>query len=607
MNTNRDASSYTARLAARAVLQDRIARDEAIKLGAISVSKAVTYDYSVLVPANKVQAFEPIAPWLYTSQPETNEPEEPQQEIYGYPANAPQTDKSLPSLTYTYEEGTYKITASSQLNTAHALVHLFNDNINDLWACFTNEYRTTKYDGLDYSGCWIRVELPFAIIATGVRLSARQGNYVDQRPKDFRVYGTNDDIGEESWTLLYNSSGVNWPYSGGATADQTKEFSFSTNNAAYKNFLIVMNSNYYSESTLADKDIHILQFISLTEYKILGYPAPAPAIIESDANLGAPTIVYALPDDSAAYIYFNPPSTGTPINYMYSINNGTTYTAISPTSISSPIKITNLVNGTAYQIKLKALSVIGEGTESQAISATPVSASSALPWLYFDPANTTSYSGTGNSVVNIGSYNSSILTGTKAAAVSYINGTGLSRKVFDFNGANGSVISFPQFDFGTAITVCAWIHPRDKANINGLLANAPANVNPSGFKFQWNWWNNGSRAISFQAGNGITGNDDYSPAATIQYNEWQHIAYVFDQANRKILFFWNGIPTTMGSDAIPVENIGMNQAFNIGGYIGGSYTMNAQLGYIKVFDSLLSASDVYTEYNASKNTFLPPS
>jgi hypothetical protein len=371
-----------------------------------------------------------------------------------------------------------------------------------------------------------------------------------------------------------------------------------------------MHNNYYEESSVANKEIHILQYISLAEYKIMGYPAPA---ISVDSGLAAPSLVYALPDDSAAYIYFNGPSTRTHTNYMYSIDNGVTYTIRSPAAITSPIKISNLVNGSTYQIKLKAISAIGEGTESTSLSVIPSASSNPSPWLYFDPANPSSYSGAGSIFVNnVGSYGA--LTGTKVAAVTYVDGIGLSsRKVFDFNGAPGSVISFSNpFNFGTTISVCAWIYPRARQSdtINGLLTNAGANVITNGFKFQWNWWNSGlnqpgSRNIGFQAGNGQVGggDDDSSPAGIIQHNEWQHVSYVFDQANRKILFFWNGVPTIMGSDAIPVANIGMNQSFNIGGYVGGSYTMNAQLGYIKVFNTLLSASDVYAEFNSSKSTF----
>ena len=221
----------------------------------------------------------------------------------------------------------------------------------------------------------------------------------------------------------------------------------------------------------------------------------------------------------------------------------------------------------------------------------------------FDPNNATSYSGTGTNVVSIGTNNT--LTGTKGNSVLYQDDVTISRKIFNFTGANGvaNVITFPQFNFGTQISATAWIYPRSKNDINGLLANTTANVAPSGFKFQWNWWQNNSRTIGMQAGNGTAGADNFTITNTINYNEWQHIGYVFDQVNRRIIFFKNGIPVDMMSSIEPVANIGTNQPFNIGGYIGGSYTMNANLGYIKVFNTLLNASQILDDYNNTKAQF----
>jgi hypothetical protein len=106
-----------------------------------------------------------------------------------------------------------------------------------------------------------------------------------------------------------------------------------------------------------------------------------------------------------------------------------------------------------------------------------------------------------------------------------------------------------------------------------------------------------------QAGNGTAGADNYSVKDVINYDEWQHVGYVFDQANRRVIFFKNGAPVDMLSSIEPVANIGTNQAFNIGGYIGGSYTMNAQLGYIKVFNTLLNAAQIMDDYNNTKAQF----
>ena len=313
---------------------------------------------------------------------------------------------------------------------------------------------------------------------------------------------------------------------------------------------------------------------------------------------GTPILQYVLPDDGALYVYFTAGSGGAPTNYEYS-TDGEEYFAFSPASTTSPQRISPLSNGTSYTIRVRALNDVGTSADSNTLTGTPVAGSSATAWLYFDPSDSSSYSGSGNTVNNIGSYGA--LSGTKAAAVTY--NSGIAGGVFDFNGANGSIISFGSFDFGTTITVAAWVYPRSKSDINGLLTNAGANVPTNGFKFQWNWWLGNPRAISFQAGNGLAGGDESSAQNIIIYDTWQHFAYVFDKTNQKVVFFLNGVPVTMTTDVTTVANINTNAAFNIGGYIGGFYTMNAQLGYLKVYNTLLDATQVYADYNASKSRF----
>lgn len=58
-------------------------------------------------------------------------------------------------------------------------------------------------------------------------------------------------------------------------------------------------------------------------------------------------------------------------NYEYSLNGGSTWTALSPASTSSPIVVTGLANGTSYQVSLRAVNSLGAGTSSTPVSVTP--------------------------------------------------------------------------------------------------------------------------------------------------------------------------------------------------------------------------------------------
>jgi hypothetical protein len=90
---------------------------------------------------------------------------------------------------------------------------------------------------------------------------------------------------------------------------------------------------------------------------------------------GAPTITSITPSNGQLAVNFNAPSSNggsTITNYKYSKDNGTTFTAVSPSQTSSPIYITGLTNGITYDIVIRAVNVIGDGTSSMTMQGSPI-------------------------------------------------------------------------------------------------------------------------------------------------------------------------------------------------------------------------------------------
>ena len=95
---------------------------------------------------------------------------------------------------------------------------------------------------------------------------------------------------------------------------------------------------------------------------------------------GAPTGLVATPGNASASIAFNAPASdgGASVsNYRYatSTNGGGTWsawTALSPADVASPVTVPGLVNGTAYLVKLRAVTATGDGAASAAVAVTPV-------------------------------------------------------------------------------------------------------------------------------------------------------------------------------------------------------------------------------------------
>ena len=97
-----------------------------------------------------------------------------------------------------------------------------------------------------------------------------------------------------------------------------------------------------------------------------------------------PTITTIIPGYTILTVAFNPPSYdgGAPIlRYEYSTDNGLTFLALTPDSLTSPIIITMLsdgsnaplVNDTQYSIRLRAVNRIGAGINSLRVFGTPSS------------------------------------------------------------------------------------------------------------------------------------------------------------------------------------------------------------------------------------------
>ncbi len=109
----------------------------------------------------------------------------------------------------------------------------------------------------------------------------------------------------------------------------------------------------------------------------------------------APRDLVARPGDAEATITFTPgPSGGSPVtNYEFTLNGGSTWAAFAPAITGSPARITGLVNGTTYQVRLRAVNASGEGAASSTVSVTPRS----VPGV---PTNLVAQAGKGQAVIS---------------------------------------------------------------------------------------------------------------------------------------------------------------------------------------------------------------
>jgi hypothetical protein len=171
----------------------------------------------------------------------------------------------------------------------------------------------------------------------------------------------------------------------------------------------------------------------------------------TNAWLGPPTSLGVTVGTSQAAIAFTEgakSSVLTIINYQYSTNGGTTYTAFSPAQTVSPLVITGLIDGTTYTFKLKAVALSGYivSAGSGAASATNVGIKTDVPIANLDVNGTMRVVGTALvptlAAATVNSVATSVWSSTSVVATHY-NVPFAVPRVVRVTGAAGGIYHVP--------------------------------------------------------------------------------------------------------------------------------------------------------------------
>ena len=210
--------------------------------------------------------------------------------------------------------------------------------------------------------------------------------------------------------------------------------------------------------------------------------------------------------------------------------------------------------------------------------------------LYYNPAMTESYSGSGNTVNDISGNG---LNGT-------LSNVTTTATAFTFNGSN-SQVSIPDnaiLEPGTGNwTIEVWFKP---TVINGTLLgkynNGGQTANIS-YALRM-----GSNIIRADFSNGSTGlsSDNY----TLTPNNWVQMVYVWNKTNNALYTYSNGV--LKQTKTITISGI-LNSSTNLflGSYNGGEYAQyfNGQIGVVRMYNKPLTDSEVLNNFNTTKGNY----
>ncbi|CAN2191079.1 Fibronectin type III [Candidatus Nanopelagicaceae bacterium] len=154
-------------------------------------------------------------------------------------------------------------------------------------------------------------------------------------------------------------------------------------------------------STTLDLNSGAIADLATNALSPLTFTAPTLTSVLVAQTPAAPTITSITPSNGALSVAFTAgASNGSSItNYQYSTDNGSNWTTRSPVATTSPISISGLTNGTAYNVRIRAVNGAGNGDSSTAVSATPsavvITGDATLTTTYGSAASTTTYTSTG--------------------------------------------------------------------------------------------------------------------------------------------------------------------------------------------------------------------
>jgi type II secretory pathway pseudopilin PulG len=210
--------------------------------------------------------------------------------------------------------------------------------------------------------------------------------------------------------------------------------------------------------------------------------------------------------------------------------------------------------------------------------------------LYYNPAMTESYSGTGTTVNDISGNG---MNGT-------LSNVTTSATAFTFNGSN-SQVSIPDnavLEPGTGNwTIEVWFKP---TVVSGTLLGKYNNGgNTANISYALRMGANNIRADFSNGSTGFT-SDNY----TLTPNNWVQMVYVWNKTNNVLYTYSNGV--IKQTKTITISGI-LNSITNLflGSYNGGEYPQyfNGQIGVVRMYNKPLTDSEVLNNFNTTKATY----
>ena len=212
---------------------------------------------------------------------------------------------------------------------------------------------------------------------------------------------------------------------------------------------------------------------------------------------------------------------------------------------------------------------------------------------YLDAANTRSYSGSGNTVLNIAS--TSAIGATKTAGIAF---SSTSAPTFVATADSNYLLSDYTLASGTSFTVCMWFKRVGNSYWTALFGNEVWNSGTGYVAMLTN-----ANSITFTRGGAEELNYSNAGFASSNFNFY---AFVKNPSGSNSFIYINGIGVTSGS----ISDVAISKPFvfntrweNTGTSPSTGDSRESQFAQMYVYNRALSASEIVQNYNATKRRY----
>ena len=214
--------------------------------------------------------------------------------------------------------------------------------------------------------------------------------------------------------------------------------------------------------------------------------------------------------------------------------------------------------------------------------------------LYYDPSNTSSYSGTGTTINDLSGNG---LNGTMSN-ITFTN------PYFTYNGSSSqiSVVDNALLEPGSGDwTIEFWVNHSVIAGASRVLIGKTDGGNAADWGYGIRTASNGNTYI--EVGNGTT--SITSPATALTINNWYQVVGVWTNvASNSIALYLNG--NSVGSNSHSFTSIkNTTSSLYTGSFNGGQFSqwLNGRMGIVRMYNSALTGSQVLQNFNADKSKY----